>query len=326
MNLQTQVSVNSEQREYFNIMESGFPYLTIFGVLEIHGVHKKTSDYLDRYLMDNTEVLKGNFRFSIMETVPWHWHEELEFCSIIKGCCRFCLPDQEFILNEGDAVFVNTNSLHMAEKIHNDIEVIYHTQQFRKELLEGAEGSVFGDKYIKPLLENSNIQGIIFRKADKKQEEMIYLMEQAYQYYLHSGEGYEMKIRNFISEFWLYILREYKEKIGFYEKSQDIVNERIKTMLTFIEYNYMDKISVEAIGASANVSKRECLRSFKANLHTSPFAYITDFRIRKAAEMLAETDDSIITVSEACGFSSNSYFGKVFHKVMGCTPKEYRKK
>ena len=44
-----------------------------------------------------------------------------------------------------------------------------------------------------------------------------------------------------------------------------------------------------------------------------------------AAQMLLQTGDNIITISENCGFSSNSYFGKVFHESMGCTPMEYRR-
>jgi AraC-like DNA-binding protein len=45
-----------------------------------------------------------------------------------------------------------------------------------------------------------------------------------------------------------------------------------------------------------------------------------------AADLLADSAKSIIEISEECGFSSPSYFGKVFREAMGCTPKEYRDK
>jgi len=45
-----------------------------------------------------------------------------------------------------------------------------------------------------------------------------------------------------------------------------------------------------------------------------------------AADLLSGTAKSIIEISEECGFSSPSYFGKVFKESMGCTPKEYREK
>jgi AraC family transcriptional regulator, melibiose operon regulatory protein len=324
MNLQTQVLVNSAQQEYFNNIESGFPYLTVLGVLEVRGFHKLSQDYWDKYFLNNSESQKGNFRISIMETIPWHWHQEIEFCNVIKGSCRFCLPDQKFILHEGDAVFINASCLHMVEKVNDKTEVIYHTQQFREELLEGTEDSIFKSKYINPVLESSLIQGILFKWDDQKQQNLISTMERAYQSYLLGDIGYEMIIRNLISELWLYLLKEHKDELDPSVKCSVSVNGRIKTMMTFIEYNYMNKINVESIGDSANVSKRECLRCFKSNLHMSPFTYLTDFRIRKATQFLLETKDSIITISEDCGFSSNSYFGKVFLKIMGCTPNEYR--
>ncbi|WP_243117307.1 helix-turn-helix transcriptional regulator [Muricomes intestini] len=48
--------------------------------------------------------------------------------------------------------------------------------------------------------------------------------------------------------------------------------------------------------------------------------------MRAAAKMLLQTNDSIMDIGEKCGFSSNSYFGKVFRESLGCTPKEYREK
>ncbi|MCR5848969.1 MAG: helix-turn-helix domain-containing protein, partial [Lachnospiraceae bacterium] len=49
------------------------------------------------------------------------------------------------------------------------------------------------------------------------------------------------------------------------------------------------------------------------------------FRIRQAAGMLVETDRAIGDISERCGFVSDSYFGKMFKELMGCTPSSYRK-
>jgi Transcriptional regulator containing an amidase domain and an AraC-type DNA-binding HTH domain len=324
MNLQTQILVNSAQQEYFDNTESGFPYFTVSGVLKVRGYSESSQDHWDTYLQNNPESQKGNFRISIMETVPWHWHQEFEFCNVLKGRCRFSLPNQEFILHEGEAVFINAGRLHMVEKVSDKAEVLYHTQQFRKELLEGAEGSIFKSKYISPVLESSLMQGVLFKANDQKQQNLIAGMERAYQSYLLGDVGYELIIRNLISELWLYLLKEHKDELEPSVKRSVSLNGRIKTMMTFVEFNYMNKIDVEDIGNSANVSKRECLRCFKLNLHMSPFSYLTDFRIRKATQLLLETKDSIITVSEACGFSSNSYFGKVFHRVMGCTPNEYR--
>lgn len=258
MNLQTKVLINSDQRELINSIESGFPYLTVSGVLEAHCAHKSSLDYWKKHLQNSPVSQKDNFRVCIIENVPWHWHQEFEFCNVIKGSCKLCLPNQEFILYEGDAIFINANCLHMAARIDVKTEVIYHTQQFRKELLEGTSDSVFRGKYINPVLESNLIQGILFRHNAQKQAHMISIMERAYQTYLIGDTGYELIIRNLISELWVYIVREHKNELDPSVKCSSTVNERIKAMMTFIEHNYMNKISVDNIGDAANVSKREC--------------------------------------------------------------------
>lgn len=325
MNLQTQVRISSNQQECFKIMESGFPYLTVLGVLEVRGVCFNLQWYIDKYLQNNSGEDRGNFRMSVMEDIPWHWHEELEYCYIIKGKCIFCLPDNEFMLYEGDAVLINANCLHKIQRIDYKTEVVYHTHQFRKELMEGDIGSIFKSKYVDPLVQCSLVQGELFRSCDPEQKSVIDSMEKSYNTYLCGKDGYEIIIRSLISELWLYLLKVNRSNIEQAVKYPAVSNERIKTMMTYIELNYMDKISIEDIGRAANVSRRECLRCFKQNLHMSPFSYLTDMRIRKAAELLIDTKDSVIAISEACGFSSSSYFGKVFFKIMGCTPNEYRK-
>ena len=87
----------------------------------------------------------------------------------------------------------------------------------------------------------------------------------------------------------------------------------------------MEKISVEEIAASVNISSRECNRCFSRSIGISPNKYVKEYRIRTAVQMLQQTNDSILSISESCGFSTVSYFDKVFQEFMGVTPKNYRK-
>ncbi len=325
MILQTHVTVNSSKQEYFNSIESQLAYFTVLGVLKKRSNRENARHYIDQFLKGDPGESKENFRFSMMEVVPWHWHEEFEICKIVKGSCRFMTPTQTIRLHEGDAIFINANCLHMVDLEEGVDEVIYHTQQFGSALLEGPTGSIFKPKYILPISNNPCIQGLFLSNADSIQHPIIDSLEHAYTLYLKNDMGYEMRIRNLLSEFLLYIIKTYKDELNPAAGYSLPINKRIKTMMTFIEYNYMDKISVEDIGNSANVSKRECLRCFRTYLHTSPFMYLTHFRIRKAMQLLESSNDSIIQISEACGFSSNSYFGKVFHHHVGSTPNAYRK-
>ena len=59
-------------------------------------------------------------------------------------------------------------------------------------------------------------------------------------------------------------------------------------------------------------------------LHTTPGAYLQQYRIRQACRLLAETQQPLGEIGYACGLGSASYFGKQFREVMGCTPSVYR--
>ena len=59
---------------------------------------------------------------------------------------------------------------------------------------------------------------------------------------------------------------------------------------------------------------------FKVNFS----AYLNEFRVEKARELLASTRLSVREVSVACGYSDANYFARVFKRVTGKTPSEYR--
>ena len=57
----------------------------------------------------------------------------------------------------------------------------------------------------------------------------------------------------------------------------------------------------------------------------SPVEYIIGYRLRRACQRLAESNEPITQIAFNCGFGSSSYFAKVFRNAYGRTPVEYRK-
>jgi len=100
---------------------------------------------------------------------------------------------------------------------------------------------------------------------------------------------------------------------------------RVKQMLACIHSRYSENLNVEMIAESANICARECYRCFRQVLGTTPTLYLMHHRVNAAARMLIETDRSITEIAAACGFSSPSYFCKVFRDILGRPPREFRK-
>jgi YesN/AraC family two-component response regulator len=98
----------------------------------------------------------------------------------------------------------------------------------------------------------------------------------------------------------------------------------MQKMLTFIQDNYMQLISLDQIAASADIAKSEASRCFQMYMKESPVNYLINFRIERAKHMLDEPIKNISQISAECGFQSVSYFVKLFHKETGLTPMQYR--
>ena len=76
--------------------------------------------------------------------------------------------------------------------------------------------------------------------------------------------------------------------------------------------------------AAGYVCRSSCCSIFKEYLNQTPNAYLTEYRISKSVELLANPDLSVTEIAMQCGFSGSSYFTETFRKAIGCTPSDYR--
>jgi len=89
--------------------------------------------------------------------------------------------------------------------------------------------------------------------------------------------------------------------------------------------HYADPFSADTLAEIAGMSRFHFFRAFKSHTGRTPYRYLKDIRLEKAAEMLREQSES--TITEICfkaGFASHSHFASVFYKKTGMTPREYR--
>lgn len=257
--------------------------------------------------------------------VPWHWHQDIEVMWVMQGTVKLTTSQGVYVIHQGEAAFLNSDVMHLQEPLQN-VHSITLDQVFDVSLIAGKSNSVFEQKYVKPIIESEQIDVLIFNPIQPKHRKIITAVKQAYDMADMQQDGYEIYVRNLLSEAWLLIYQEAQELLQTKKKNRGVGEERLKIMMSYIHANYRDKISLSDIASSASVSEREVLRSFKRWLQITPFQYLTEVRIRMACRLLRETTRQIIDVAYECGFGSLSYFGKVFHQEVGMTPMEYRKK
>ena len=95
--------------------------------------------------------------------------------------------------------------------------------------------------------------------------------------------------------------------------------------IEYINTHISDDIGVDDICSAVHVSKYYFCRTFKSTTKMSVMKYVLKTRIVMAGVMLKKEHVPVTEVSSRCGFSSLSYFSRVFKSETGMTPLEYRK-
>ena len=99
---------------------------------------------------------------------------------------------------------------------------------------------------------------------------------------------------------------------------------RLEPLLDYIDKHFAENISVDQAARLVAMSKSHFMRYFRAVTSEVFISYLNRFRINKAQQMLAGTDRSIAAISQEVGFCDQSYFGVLFRRFVGTTPREYR--
>lgn len=280
-------------------------------------IHEIKSDY--PFCLRNIMTRLGD-----IQVVTWHWHEEFEFVYVCEGELEYWVGGKCILLKKEEGIFINSNVMHQVTVPSSKRKTEYQVFMFRKNFL-AEEGSLLEKQYIHPVLTKKEFQAVVFHKENSEQKKLLKALQEISKIQEEKEFAFEMKVRNAISNMWvdfLQLLNIDSDDITIKATGKE---ERLKRMLSFIQQNYMEDISLKNIVDAAQISEREGLRCFQEEIHTTPFTYLKEYRIQMACMLLQNTQDTITVVSGKCGFQSSSYFGKVFRKCVGCTPYEYRK-
>jgi len=256
--------------------------------------------------------------------IPWHWHEDVEFFTVLQGKLMLSTNNGRYEVSAGEGAFINSNVMHLHETL-SDTPVILISEVFSASLIAGGYRSIFEQKYVEPVLEDKRLEVMLFKPSSASHRKLIESLRCSQDAADLEEEGFEFTVRNCLSEAWRIMFEEYSavSKPGHIRKDQG--SDRIKKMMLYIREHYPEKLSLSDIASAADISERECLRCFQNNLNMTPFTYLIRYRCRAAAKYLRSSSDPVTDIAYSCGFSSPSYFGKVFHQEMQCSPSEYRR-
>ena len=100
----------------------------------------------------------------------------------------------------------------------------------------------------------------------------------------------------------------------------------IEQLLLYIEENYREPLSLEELAKHFHFNPSYLSTFFSKHMKQGFNEYLQKIRIEQAKKLLIDSNISISSISERVGYSDPSYFTKVFRKMEGVSPRQYRRK
>jgi len=101
-------------------------------------------------------------------------------------------------------------------------------------------------------------------------------------------------------------------------------NELVNNIKKYVRNNYNKELTLEKIAEMFFVNRSYCSTLFNEKTGMSFTDYVNRIRTEKAKELLRDTNIRIFKIAKSLGYSNTKYFFRIFKKLAGCTPEEYR--
>ena len=252
----------------------------------------------------------------------WHWHPEIEITYVRKGTMCYKVNNLVYHLKEGDIVFNNSGARHSGT-MENQEDCTYIPITFDPRLIYGFFQSTINSKYVDPVIQDSLLPAICIDQSEPWHRSFREYLLRIIDLDEKKPDFYELDITICLQSIWRLLLEHitYEPQAS---RENSLEYDRIKKILSYIEENYQNKITLNDIAGHIHLCESECTRLFKRHMNTTLFAFLQEYRIERSLEFLQD-DQPVSAVADKAGFSDPNYYSKVFAKIKGCSPREYQK-
>ena len=221
------------------------------------------------------------------------------FLIMQEGCANIVIDGEDFKIEKHDVVWIPKNSKYSVE--WKGSPVLFSVLHF--------DFSASFDPFFH---QHTNMQHLDFSDIEQLLKDFAYLKEHGIESYM----GVSVFYRIFAL---LYPLLQKHE----YEREQQ---QSIQPALEYIETHYREKIQIQTLSELCYVSQSRFEHLFKKIMGVSPITYKNNILIQHIQQALIfDKSLSIQTIADLYGFESTIYLCRLFKRLTGVTPSQYRK-
>lgn len=151
-----------------------------------------------------------------------------------------------------------------------------------------------------------------------------YIIESIYKEFSEKPAGYTNFIRAYMIQLIIMMMRSVKNHLE-NQVSVDNSSSMINTVITHLQKNFSQALNLNELSMKSFYSKNYLCTLFKETTGITISQYVQNLRIREACRLLESSTAKIVDIADQVGFTDYKSFNVSFKKIMGITPKEYRK-
>lgn len=249
-----------------------------------------------------------------------HYHDEVEFLYVHSGEFVCIVNDKEYICTEGDIIFINSRVPHYTRSNVKNT----HTSMLQYYPFDIGETNQGADRYLSRFINISKKPIICLKNNDTQTQELKMYLLTVFKEYIEKRPSYELYAKAGIFAITAFLYRyDYLVDTSSFFNRKSIT--KLLPALDYIDKNYQRQITLEQISKFTNLDPYYFCRLFKKATNSTFTEYLNFVRVAKSEKRLSETTETISEIAYSLGFSSASYFNRIFKKYKGCTPTQYKK-
>jgi AraC-like DNA-binding protein/mannose-6-phosphate isomerase-like protein (cupin superfamily) len=255
-----------------------------------------------------------------------HYHYDVELLYFYDGHADVFIGSENHGVKSGEMILINSNEIH-AIAARKGMNTRYVCITINPSILYSGS-SVFESKYVIPFTMKTQLDKRVFSAVELKKSFIPEIVNDIYNEYTKKEYGFEIAIHIDIYKIFLWLLRSWNSRGINTGDEFSILNkhsiERLQKLFEYVDAHYYEDITADTVTGICCIDYSYFSRQFKQITGKTFKEYLNYVRIMEAEKMLLTTSMNITEIAFRTGFSTTSYFIKVFRDLKDITPKEAR--
>lgn len=265
-----------------------------------------------------------------------HKHAEFELSLVINGSGVYDTERGKTDISAGDVFLFSTNEYHCITDIfgENDSDCMELLNlQFSPAFVWRFGCDYLGNDYLGAFLDRPKNISSKLDKDNPDFDKVLSLFLSIRQEFALAQTGYRTVVKSKILELLVILRRSFfppqtqsrsdKRRIASSEYSLHL--EGIENAMNYIDSHFSLSLTLDQLAKKAYMPRTYFCAVFKRLNGLTPWQYINIRRIDKALALLKRSDETVLKIAMRCGFNNTANFNRIFKKITGQTPGEYRK-